>query len=172
MSLEKVPYLQLCLNQSYASSRKVNGKNLIESEKNSVSQIVPGDKDYTGFRILVVEDDAISRNLLQLSLRNLYKLDFAENGETAVQMAMDKRFDAILMDINLGTGIGGLEAVQKIKNIESYKDVPIIAVTAYAMERDKERFLNNGCSYYILKPFERKTILEVLNSALKADVSK
>ena len=151
---------------------KSNGEGQIELEEDSHFQVMPEDKIFTGHKILAVEDDFISRDVLRLCLKNLFKVEFAENGESAVQMIMHKKYDAVLMDMNLGKGMNGLDAIQKIKNIEGYKDVPIIAITAYAMEGDREKFLNNGCEYYISKPYEKKAIIELLNRALNAEVSK
>ena len=53
----------------------------------------------------------------------------------------------------------------------NYQNVPIIAVTAYAMDRDRIKFLNNGCAYYLSKPFNKNTIIELLNRALNVEVS-
>ncbi len=153
-------------------SNKINGEGQNKLEEDSLFQTMPEDKIFTGRKILAVEDDFISRDVLRLCLRNLFKVEFAENGESALQMIMHKKYNAVLMDMNLGKGMNGLDAIQKIKKIEGYKNVPIIAVTAYAMEGDREKFLNNGCAYYISKPFEKKAIIELLNTALNAEVSK
>ena len=57
------------------------------------------------------------------------------------------------MDIGL-KGMSGLDAAQEIKKLPGYKDTPIVAVTAYAMVGDKEKFLEGGCTHYISKPFD------------------
>ena len=70
------------------------------------------------------------------------------------------------MDINLGVGMDGLEVVKKIREIPSYKDVPIVAVTANALVSQKNTFLNNGCSHYLAKPFRKRMLLDFIEKAL------
>ncbi len=153
------------------TSNKNNNKERFESEPGSKFPEMTEDKIFTGRRILAVDDDFIARNLLRLWLKDMYKMEFAVNGESAIQMAMNNNYDAVLMDMNLGNGFNGLDVTQKIKAMANYQNVPIIAVTAYAMDRDRIKFLNNGCAYYLSKPFNKNTIIELLNRALNVEVS-
>lgn len=141
--------------------------------KNDKTEPLTRNERHTGIlskrnKILVVEDDIYSRDVVRLCLKDLYEIDFAEKGEKAVQMTENKAYDAILMDINLGIGMSGIEAAKQIRKIEGYKDIPIIAVTAYAMEGDREKFLSNGCSHYLSKPYDKKAMVKLLNEALPA----
>ena len=70
------------------------------------------------------------------------------------------------MDINLGTGMSGTEAAGKIKQLDEYKDTPIIAITAFAMKGDKDEFLKAGCSHYISKPFNRISISRLVKKTI------
>ena len=79
---------------------------------------------------------------------------------------MFSNYSIILVDINLGIGMDGIETINKIKEISRYKSVPIVAVTAYALYGDKEKFLKLGCDYYISKPFEKSEIVELVDSLL------
>ena len=79
-------------------------------------------------------------------------------------MVKEKKYSAVLMDINLGPHINGLEVVNKIIEFQEYKDVPIVAVTAYAAKEDESRFLSHGCAHYISKPFSKNDLLCLLNS--------
>ena len=81
-------------------------------------------------------------------------------------MVKQKKYDAILMDIHLGIGKSGIEAANEIKLLKDYSNVPIIAMTAYAMLEDKENFLNAGCTHYLSKPFTKNEILNILKEAL------
>ncbi len=117
--------------------------------------------------ILLVENDKVSSMLVRTYLKDDYNLDIVINGDLALQKAAENEYDAILMDINLGIGMTGLEATQKIKSLSKYKNVPIIAVTAFAMEKDKEEFLKFGCTHYIAKPFEKNDLLKLLNLIFK-----
>jgi CheY-like chemotaxis protein len=78
-------------------------------------------------------------------------------------MAKKNSYDVILMDIGL-KGMNGLEATQEIKKLKGYEKTPIVAVTAYAMAGDKEKFLEGGCTHYISKPFKIKEFVETIQS--------
>ncbi|QQS37269.1 MAG: PAS domain S-box protein [Ignavibacteriales bacterium] len=112
--------------------------------------------------VMLVENDPASIDVTKFFLKNYFDVDIAQNGIEAVQMAKQKVYDAILMDINLGSGMSGLEATSEIKALPGYSDKPIIALTAFAMEGDKEEFLEGGCTHYLSKPFDKKTIIELL----------
>lgn len=68
-----------------------------------------------------------------------------------------------MLDINLGSGMDGLELMQKIRENSYYKNIPVVAVTAYAAESDKTEFLAKGFNYYISKPFTQKELFKLLN---------
>ncbi|MBK9097755.1 MAG: response regulator [bacterium] len=76
---------------------------------------------------------------------------------------MKKKYDIILMDINLGKGMSGVETTREIRKIESYKDVPIVAITGFAMRGDREEFIQAGCTDYLSKPFTRSKLLKLIS---------
>ena len=117
-------------------------------------------------KILVVEDDSTSRDVIQLFLKKLYDVSFAEDGEKALKIINETQFDLIIMDINLGSGINGIEVTEKIRKTEGYKSVPIIAATAFAMLGDKEKFLKTGFDHYISKPYLKNQLIDLLFSIL------
>ena len=116
--------------------------------------------------ILMVDDDAASRDITKLFLKNICKIAIAKSGEEAIILAEKKSYKLILMDINLGKGLSGIETTQRIKKIDSYKNTPIIALTAFAMAGEKEEFLKAGCTHYISKPFTKKVLTNVLKELL------
>jgi PAS domain S-box-containing protein len=116
--------------------------------------------------VLLVEDNMINKNLIELFLKPTFRMDYAKEGTTAVKMATDTRYDAVLMDINLGTGMDGIEATKKIKSLPGYEKIPIIAVTGYTMIGDREKLIAEGCTHYIAKPFEKSAFLAVVNDAI------
>ena len=71
------------------------------------------------------------------------------------------------MDINLGLGINGLEAASEIKKLEMNNLTPIIAMTGFTFKDDRKRILENGCDYYLGKPFTRKEILSLLTRVVR-----
>ncbi|PSQ89474.1 MAG: two-component system response regulator [Bacteroidetes bacterium QS_8_64_10] len=103
-------------------------------------------------KILLVEDDEDSFDMLARSLkREDYKAVGARDGEEALEVAKEEHPDLILMDIRLPE-IDGLEATRRIRDSANGSDVPIIALTAYAMENDQEEAREAGCDDYHVKP--------------------
>jgi CheY-like chemotaxis protein len=70
------------------------------------------------------------------------------------------------MDINLRRGMDGIELTGLIRKMENYKSIPIIAVTAFAMGKEKEEFLKKGMTHYLSKPFVKNQLLHLLNKAI------
>ncbi len=121
--------------------------------------------------ILLVEDDNINRNVTKYFLRDACNLDFAKTGESALELIKDNKYDLILMDIALGSGLNGLETTKLIRENNGYKDVPVIALTAYAMYIEKDKFLLEGCDDYLSKPFTKNDLIDKINSVLNSDQS-
>lgn len=117
--------------------------------------------------VLFVEDDPIAVMFVGKALHNICLLDSAKNSDEAIAKVSKKRYAAILMDINLGRGVDGLATTKIIRQIDAYKNVPIVAVTAYAMVGDKEEFLKAGCDHYLSKPFGREEIVQMVSGLLK-----
>jgi PAS domain S-box-containing protein len=117
-------------------------------------------------KVLMVEDDESSKDITRVFLRGICNFTFAASGEEALSAVEKEKFDAILMDINLGTGMSGTEAAGKIKQLDEYKDTPIVAITAFAMKGDKDEFLKAGCTHYISKPFNRISISRLMKNIL------
>ena len=91
----------------------------------------------------------------------------AKDAKEAIAAIHEKTFNLVLLDINLGVGMNGFDVLKEIKSTEGYESVPVVALTAYAMAGDRERFLNAGCDYYLAKPFKKMDLLEVIQTALK-----
>lgn len=117
-------------------------------------------------KILVVEDNPSNRMLINRFLSGRARIVEVKDGISGVTFASKERFDLILMDINLGAGIDGVEAMHQIRKIPGYIRVPIIAATAYVMFGDKERFLSEGFDDYLAKPFTRDALLNLVEKCL------
>ena len=107
----------------------------------------------------------LGRKVVKVLLKKECNVTDVEDGETALALASKQKYDLVLMDINL-RGISGIETAQAIRSIPGYEDTPIVAVTAYAMVGDKEKFLQNGCSHYLSKPFTKESLIKVIQEAL------
>ncbi len=118
--------------------------------------------------ILLVENDEISLEVMSTYLKKQFHFEIATSGEQAIKMAVERHYDLILMDINLGIGMDGLKTAKYIKELDGYFEIPIIACTAFAMKGDREEFLRNGCTHYIAKPFIKRELLDMINTALSA----
>lgn len=106
------------------------------------------------FKLLMAEDNEINRKLADLLFkRQGLNLDFAENGAVALEKARSTDYNLVFMDIEMPV-MGGLEATQKIQAELGDSAPPIIALTAHAMEGDRERFMDSGMADYLTKPID------------------
>jgi CheY-like chemotaxis protein len=115
-------------------------------------------------KVLYVEDDADHREFVCIFLKDLYEINTAFDGPTSIRLCNEKMYDIILMDINLGHKMNGLEAMKEIRKIPGYQNTPIAAVTANAMVAQKNEFLSEGCTHYLSKPFNKKKLVEFLET--------
>ena len=113
--------------------------------------------------VLIVEDNMVNIQLLMIYIRKYCNIFTTVDARSAIQLAQQQQFDAVLMDINLGPGMDGIQAMLEIRRLQGYHDIPIIAVTGYASIGDRERLIQIGFSGYIPKPFDRETISMVMN---------
>jgi PAS domain S-box-containing protein len=112
--------------------------------------------------ILLVEDNIANIELVQVYLMHRCKLDFCRNVKHALEMVAVCQYHAVLVDIHLGPGVDGVAFVQRLKQMDAYKYVPVIAVTGYVSREEKERIMAAGFNEFIAKPYSRKTLLTCL----------
>jgi CheY-like chemotaxis protein len=118
-------------------------------------------------KVLVVEDDGLSVEVIKIVLNNICDLAFAETGFKAIEMAKAENYAIILMDVGLGYGMSGIETTQELRKLDNYKKTPIVALTAYAMDGDKENFLSQGMTHYLSKPYEIKDLKNLVREILQ-----
>jgi CheY-like chemotaxis protein len=118
-------------------------------------------------KILYVEDDDASRNLVVRILYKDYEIDTAENATKALIKIKDNFYHLFLLDINLGGGETGIDIMKQIREYSHYKNTPIIAITAYTNLGTKEYFLTLGFSHFISKPFVQADLIETIEKALQ-----
>ena len=116
--------------------------------------------------VLLVEDDPSTSDVITIFLRKVCRLEYANRADKAIQKATEKKYNAILMDINLGKGPTGTEAMKLIKQNTMNSDTPMIAVTAYALDNEKDTLLAAGFTDFISKPFNKIEITKKLTSCL------
>ncbi|OJV20277.1 MAG: DNA-binding response regulator [Dyadobacter sp. 50-39] len=116
-------------------------------------------------KILIVEDDRrIAQNIFRGLAAENFEAEIAYDGITGKQMALEKKFDLVLLDVNL-PGMKGYDVCQQIR---IYKpSLPIIMLTAFGEIEDKVEGLNSGADDYIVKPFDFRELLARVNAALR-----
>ncbi|MBL7138634.1 MAG: response regulator, partial [Bacteroidales bacterium] len=120
---------------------------------------------FPGKTILIVEDDDSSFEYLQIVLKKLQLIIlWAKNGIEAIELSKSNpEIDLVLMDVKM-PGMSGYEATKQIKKIRP--GLPIIAQTAYALYKDKEKSEEAGCDDYITKPIQKELLMKFLEKYL------
>ncbi len=120
--------------------------------------------NWNGKKVLIAEDDRVNLMMVKLFLESTGITMFnAVNGDEAIELSTRENPDIILMDIRM-PGMDGLDATRIIR--VTNKNVPIIAVTAFAMPNDEEIAIAAGCSAFITKPYNKNFLMQRMNQLL------
>jgi two-component system cell cycle response regulator DivK len=121
-------------------------------------------------KILYVEDNKMNF-LLVKKILSVYDVDLlhAEDGETAVEVAEEKKPDLVLMDLHL-PGVDGFQVADSIRTREGLAEVPILALTASVMQRDRDAARRAGFEGYIEKPLDVKLLCSEIERVLGIDL--
>ena len=156
------------LFMSDLKSALLAANHLIEKENESASWT---EADFSGKRILLVEDNELNREIAEAILTETgFEVESAPDGTDAVDMvrqAQEHYYDAVLMDVQMPV-MDGYEATRTIRALprQDVKTLPIIAMTANAMEEDKENALKNGMNAHVAKPIDIDLFLKILGKYL------
>jgi two-component system cell cycle response regulator DivK len=116
--------------------------------------------------ILYVEDNAMNRQIVRdLLKRTSYQLIEAHDGEAGIALALEKRPDLILMDIQLPK-ISGLEATRRLRAEVATAKTPIIAITSFALSGDEQKATEAGATAYLAKPYSPRDLLGLIRRVL------
>ena len=151
--------------------KQININNLLEEQpvfkKQKVEKNVKSDtKKVSLARVLVVEDNPDNMTTIKAIIGDRYFILEASDGRSALDMAMSKLPDIILLDISLPK-MDGIEVLKILKQNKETANIPVIAVTAHAMKEDKEKFLAAGFNAYVTKPIEQEILLKTIEKWLK-----
>ena len=114
-------------------------------------------------KILYIEDNYHNRRIVKKILNAKgYEVVEAENGLTGFNVLKLTKPNLVLLDINL-PGIDGLEIAKRTKADPELRHIPLVALTAYALAGDEDRFLKAGCDAYLAKPTSAKALIEIVN---------
>ena len=119
-------------------------------------------RPHTRPRVLVVDYAPQAQSVVQHFLQAAYAVEAVPNAKAALHRAHQQRYDAVLLDINLGDGASGLDVLRALRALPNYAEVPIIAVTAYALPGDRNRFIEEGFDGYLSKPFLKTSLVDLL----------
>jgi PAS domain S-box-containing protein len=119
--------------------------------------------DLSTLSCLYLEDQVDSQILFKVQLKGLKGIKFAVSFEESVPLLESHHFDFIVVDINLQGEYNGLDALRMIHQMPKYEDTPIIAVTAYVLPGDKEKFIAAGFHDFISKPIFKEKMIDSLN---------
>ncbi len=120
-----------------------------------------------GKKILVIEDNEENLYLVSFILeKNGYDVIAAQDGLEGISMAKKEKPDLILVDIRLPV-MDGYNVTRQLRELPEFKDVPIIASSAYAMKGDQKKAIEAGCDSYIIKPIIPEEFIKVVNNFLR-----
>ncbi len=115
-----------------------------------------------GGLILLVDDDESTREAMRFLLENAgYRVEFAGDGERAITLAQHLRPELILLDVMM-PGMDGLQTTRILKSQKQLRHIPVIALTARAMQEDREMAIEAGCDDFLTKPFEMDVFIEMV----------
>ena len=125
--------------------------------------------------VLLVEDNEETQFLIQSLLEDQFRFTSASTAEEALEAAAQPpgggTFDLVLLDINLGSGRSGTDVLQKLRALSGYRTTPIVALTAYALPGDKERYEAMGFTAYLSKPFRFDKLLASIERLVRPSKS-
>ncbi|MBI2418846.1 MAG: tetratricopeptide repeat protein [Ignavibacteriales bacterium] len=120
--------------------------------------------------LLLIEDNEPNIMFVEILLSEYFDFDHARNGVDAIAKIKQKQYHLILIDINLGTGIDGIETRRRIIEIEAYKNIPIAAMTGYTLTAEREDILDSGFQFFIAKPFKKEKLLRLVAEMLDTHI--
>ena len=122
--------------------------------------------------MLVVEDDDLSRDILDRIFQSEYQIDYCFSGETFRQFIADNVYDVIIMDIALQGKENGLDLTRELKSDPVHSKTPIVCLTALAFKRDKEAAMRAGVDTFIVKPVANNVLRERVAEMVKEGLRK
>lgn len=121
-----------------------------------------GRGDLSNYSCLYLEDQLDSQLLFKVQLKEFRELDCAVSFEDAIPLLQERRYDIIVLDMNLQGEYNGLDAMRIIRQMPGHQDTIIIAATAYVLPGDRDKFLAAGFNGFISKPIFREKLSEIL----------
>ena len=116
--------------------------------------------------VLIVDDNVQAREIAVHSLADTFRVSTATGGDDALRSIHAERPDAVLLDIHLGLSLSGEDVMRHLRSSAAFSGLPLVAVTAYGLPGDRERFLAAGFDAYLTKPFGRNDLRDAIAAAI------
>jgi CheY-like chemotaxis protein/anti-sigma regulatory factor (Ser/Thr protein kinase) len=114
--------------------------------------------DLSSINILVAEDNAINQKLIKSILKKVNNIcDIAENGKIALEKLKSKKYDIILLDMQMPV-MDGMETLSHLRQSQEFKNLPVIALTAFAMSEERDKYIAAGCNEFVAKPVNKNEL--------------
>jgi len=152
--------------------RRILSRRVVSPAHQHLASFPQPHREGSGLRILVAEDNAVNRRLVVALLERMGHIPtIVENGRDAVTAVENRDFDLVLMDVQMPE-IDGLEATLAIRSAEIRRGqhTPIIAMTAHAMNGDREQCLNAGMDGYLAKPISHQGLAQAIDGVLAGSI--
>lgn len=133
-----------------------------QPDKTETQRKPHGKLEISKLSCLYIEDQVDSQILFKVQMKGLSEIKFAVSFEEALPLLENRTFDFIVMDINLQGEYNGLDALKIINKMPTHQNTPVIAVTAYVLPGDKEKFIATGFNDFVSKPIFREKMIESL----------
>ncbi|MEA1911171.1 MAG: ATP-binding protein, partial [Spirochaetota bacterium] len=131
------------------------------------SELLPVHGDKIDINILTADDSSVNRLLIEAMLSSIYiESDFAEDGIEVLEKLKNKKYDILLLDIQM-PNMDGIETIKQIRQNKDYDDLYVFAVTANAMRGDAQKYIEMGCNDYISKPIQKDIFLKKIEHQLQ-----
>ena len=111
-------------------------------------------------RLLVVEDDYENQKFLQIFLKRKFELEICDSSDTFYEKLKQNEFNIILMDISLRGKKDGLQLTREIREMDEYKHLPVVGLSAHAFQRDKDNAYNAGVDVFLTKPVQNDVLMD------------
>ncbi len=132
------------------------------------ADVVPVNGEHRRCSVLVVEDNPTMRLLLKHVLKTEYEVRLASSVDEALQVAQQRPFDALVLDIQLGEARTGIDLLQQLRQMPAYREVPAVACTASMTPGGRASALKAGFDEYVEKPFSKAQLHEALARVLRS----
>jgi two-component system aerobic respiration control sensor histidine kinase ArcB len=119
-------------------------------------------------RLLVLEDNETTQKLFDRMLQDEYRVDLSDEAQEAIQKAEANIYDAFVLDINLEGRYTGVEVLHAVRKMEEYSSAPVVACTAYSMQKHQKQFLHTGFDEVVTKPVTKRELVGTIGHELES----